>query len=130
VWPPAAAEINGELHRATLLYSLTQFPFLAAQSSSPFMCFAVVKGLAAIVGPFIAASLHPSRIGVPLRSSSSGWAGFGFTGTFNFGIYMLMTLLLTLYPTAITIFVGSMMLATAALAVLSLGLRMRSKMIH
>ncbi|KAI0321544.1 MFS general substrate transporter [Amylostereum chailletii] len=93
IWPPAAAEVYG------------------AQPFSPFLFFAIAKGLAAISGPFIAASLHPVRIenitSSPLGPGSNGWAGYGFT--------------------AITIFVGSMMLATTGLSVLSAVVRTRYK---
>ena len=51
-----------------------------AHSTSPFLSFAFVKGLAAITGPFIAAALHPDRVGERSEPSASGWAGYGFTG--------------------------------------------------
>ncbi|CAK5266008.1 unnamed protein product [Mycena citricolor] len=74
VWPPAAKEVYAD------------------QSLTPFFLFSGAKGLAAISGPFIAASLHPRNGSV----SRASWAGYGFT--------------------AVEIFVGSMMFATAILS--------------
>ncbi|KAI0033582.1 major facilitator superfamily domain-containing protein [Vararia minispora EC-137] len=85
VWPPAAADLY------------------AAQSFSPFLFFACSKGLAAISGPFIAASLHPTPVGNVVPGNVHAWAGFGFTG--------------------MTIFVGGMMMATTALSLVCTGLR-------
>ncbi|KAI0059154.1 MFS general substrate transporter [Artomyces pyxidatus] len=92
VWPPAAAELY------------------AAHPFTPFAFFAVCKGLAAVFGPFIAASLHPVRIediSASLGAGKHGWAGYGFT--------------------SITIFVGSMMAATTAGSIISSVLRTRLK---
>ncbi|KAI0260582.1 major facilitator superfamily domain-containing protein [Gloeopeniophorella convolvens] len=93
VWPPAAAEIN------------------SAQPFSPFMFFAIARGLAAVFGPFIAASLHPTRIadytGNERGPKTGGWAGYGFT--------------------SITIFVGSMMAAATAASVSTTVLRTRAR---
>ncbi|VDB93434.1 unnamed protein product [Peniophora sp. CBMAI 1063] len=77
------------------------FPPAAADVSStqaiaPFMLFACAKGLAAITGPFIAAALHPKSASLHPVANAGGWSGYGFT--------------------AMTIFVGSGMVATAALS--------------
>ncbi|KAI0249409.1 major facilitator superfamily domain-containing protein [Lactifluus subvellereus] len=92
IWQPAAAEI----------YS--------SQPFSPFSFFAIARGLSVVLGPFIAASLHPVRVSMiaedHLGPGAGGWVGYGFT--------------------SITIFVGSMMAAATAGAVLSSVLRMRA----
>ncbi|KAF8901161.1 major facilitator superfamily domain-containing protein [Gymnopilus junonius] len=58
VWPAAASEIGGPLNHITSL---------------AFGCFAVVKGIAAIIGPIIAASLHDRS-----NHAKSVYGGFGF----------------------------------------------------
>ncbi|KZV70087.1 MFS general substrate transporter [Peniophora sp. CONT] len=81
-------------------FSSTWLPAAAelfsAQSTPVFMSFSCAKGLAAITGPFIAAALHPKGVSDQHTAGSGGWAGYGFT--------------------AITIFVGSGMIATAGLS--------------
>ncbi|KZV70078.1 MFS general substrate transporter [Peniophora sp. CONT] len=81
-------------------FSSTWLPAAAelfnTQSTPIFMAFSCAKGLAAITGPFIAAALHPKSVSDQHSAGSGGWAGYGFT--------------------AITIFVGSGMIATAGLS--------------
>ncbi|KAI0045443.1 MFS general substrate transporter [Auriscalpium vulgare] len=90
ICPPAAAEVHG------------------SQPFSPFAFFGIAKGLAAVFGPFIAASLRPVRIDdMKLGPGKHGWAGYGFT--------------------SITIFVGSMMAATTVGSAVSAILRTRMK---
>ncbi|VDB83131.1 unnamed protein product [Peniophora sp. CBMAI 1063] len=67
-----------------------------AQPTAPFMIFGCAKGLAAIAGPFVAAALHPKSALEDHSAGAGGWSGYGFT--------------------AITIFVGSGMVASAALS--------------
>ncbi|KAF8306429.1 MFS general substrate transporter [Clavulina sp. PMI_390] len=72
----------------------------SAQSALVIFCFFVVKGAAVIIGPLIAAALHPKKVGSSaLRAGKGGWGGYGFTG--------------------ITIFVGTAMAATAVMGVVS-----------
>ncbi|KDR67204.1 hypothetical protein GALMADRAFT_232213 [Galerina marginata CBS 339.88] len=80
VWPAAASEIGGSLNHITSL---------------AFGCFAVVKGIAAIVGPIIAASLHDRS-----NHAKTVYGGFGFRN--------------------VEIFVGSMAAATSVGAIVLL----------
>lgn len=76
-----------------------------------FGCFGVAKGLAAIVGPLIATKLHdPSMLPVPVTDSSKSFGGYGFT--------------------SVTLFVGGMMVATAAGGLLSWGAKRWATMIR
>ena len=54
----------------------------------------IVKGLAAVSGPFIAASLHPVReediTSDKLGPGVNGWAGYGFTGNVSPSILGLL----------------------------------------
>ncbi|VDC01694.1 unnamed protein product [Peniophora sp. CBMAI 1063] len=76
------------------------------QSTAIFMAFSCAKGLAAITGPFVAAALHPKTVSDQDRAGSGGWAGYGFT--------------------AMTIFVGSGMIATAGLSSTVLAFRKKT----
>ncbi|KZV74992.1 MFS general substrate transporter [Peniophora sp. CONT] len=78
----------------------------SAQATTPFMIFGCAKGLASITGPFIAAALHPKSASDELSAGSGGWSGYGFT--------------------AITIFVGSGMVASATLSGAVLAFRKKS----
>lgn len=70
------------------------------------MSFAAVKGLSAVIGPLIAAALHPKKAsGATLSTGRGGWGGYGFTG--------------------ITVFVGSAMAATAVMGVVLQAFRQR-----
>lgn len=46
------------------------------------MAFGIFKGVSVIVGPLIAAALHPSKSSSPTRGGhgAGGWGGYGFTG--------------------------------------------------
>ncbi|KAF8306442.1 MFS general substrate transporter [Clavulina sp. PMI_390] len=69
-------------------------------ASDVMMGFGAVKAIPAIVGPLIAAALHPKKAaGATLTAGPGGWGGYGFTG--------------------ITVFVGSAMAATALMGVVS-----------
>jgi len=75
-------------------------------------CFSVAKGLAAIVGPLIATKLHDPNM-LPVSSAGSNskhFGGYGFT--------------------SVTLFVGGMMVATAAGGVLSWGAKRWTIMIR
>ena len=75
--------------------------------------FSCAKGLAAITGPFIAAALHPKSALDDHEAGPGGWSGYGFTGA---AVVMLRDGLRLIMFTAMTIFVGSGMIATAALS--------------
>ncbi|CAE6450827.1 unnamed protein product [Rhizoctonia solani] len=76
IWPAASAEIVGPEHQATV--------------PSVFGVLGIAKGIAAVIGPIIAAALHH-----PHESAiRTAYSGYGFRD--------------------VTLFVGSMMLATAA----------------
>lgn len=45
------------------------------------MCFGIVKGVSVIIGPLIAAALHPPKGSGSSRVGAGGWGGYGFTGT-------------------------------------------------
>ncbi|VDB83130.1 unnamed protein product [Peniophora sp. CBMAI 1063] len=79
----------------------------SAQATSPFLMFSTAKGLAAITGPFIAAALHPKSASNDHEAGSGGWSGYGFT--------------------AMTIFVGSGMIASAVLSGTVLALRKKGR---
>ncbi|KAF8302323.1 MFS general substrate transporter [Clavulina sp. PMI_390] len=52
-------------------------------ASDVFMSLAVVKGISAVVGPLIAAALHPKKASTAyLTSGRGGWGGYGFTGQY------------------------------------------------
>ncbi|KAF8316847.1 hypothetical protein DL93DRAFT_2165957 [Clavulina sp. PMI_390] len=88
-WMPAATEIAA-----------------SRPTSDVFMFLAATKGVSAIVGPLIAAALHPKKASSGhLTAGRGGWGGYGFTG--------------------ITIFVGSAMAATAVMGVISEVVRQR-----
>lgn len=53
------------------------------QSSMVFMCFAIMKGVSAVVGPLVAAALHPKKLGNALKMGRGGWGGYGYTGRLN-----------------------------------------------
>ncbi|KAF8306443.1 MFS general substrate transporter [Clavulina sp. PMI_390] len=69
-------------------------------ASDVMLSFAAVKAIPAVVGPLIAAALHPKKsAGTTLTAGPGGWGGYGFTG--------------------ITVFVGSAMAATALMGIVS-----------
>ncbi|KAF8342993.1 major facilitator superfamily domain-containing protein [Cantharellus anzutake] len=72
----------------------------SSQPSVPFMFFSAVKGVSAVCGPMIAAALHPIYLEPIASHSTKAWGGHG-----------------------ITIFVGSMMVATTIGGVLSAAIR-------
>ncbi|KAL5638584.1 hypothetical protein ACGC1H_005300 [Rhizoctonia solani] len=76
IWPAASAEIVGPDHQATV--------------PSVFGVLGIAKGIAAVIGPVIAAALHNPRE----SAVRTAYSGYGFRD--------------------VTLFVGSMMLATAA----------------
>ncbi|KAF8306428.1 MFS general substrate transporter [Clavulina sp. PMI_390] len=78
----------------------------SSQSALVVFCFFIVKGAAAIIGPLIAAALHPNKFSSSaLKAGKGGWGGYEFTG--------------------ITIFVGTTMAATALMGVASAVVRQR-----
>lgn len=55
------------------------------------MCFAAVKGVSAIIGPLVAAALHPKKLaGTVLTAGRGGWGGYGFTGSFSFRTFYFL----------------------------------------
>lgn len=50
------------------------------------MSFGIVKGVSVIIGPLIAATLHPSKGSSPSHGGEGGWGGYGFTGAFQLSV--------------------------------------------